>query len=129
MFRNNRFGGLLAAILILSVLAIVGFAAFQMGVARGAGAEFVHPYMMERGYAGHGFMFFPFFWGFGLLKLFFWLVLISVFIRIIFRITGWRGRSWGHGPNAMQNHWQEMHDRWHAEAGQSQAGQEPPSAE
>ena len=103
MFRNNRFGGLFAAILILSVLAIVGFSTFQMGVAHGAGAEFAQPYMMERGYAGHSFLFFPFFWGFGLIQLFFWLVLISVFVRVVFRVAGFRGGPWGRGHEARRN--------------------------
>ncbi len=130
MFRNNRYGGLLTVILIFAALTIVSFAAFQMGVAQGAAGEFARPENMPQNFTGPVFWFFPFFWGFGLLKLFFWLLVIGVFLRVVFRISGFRGHPngpWGHGREERLKHWKETHDRWHTEVDDPQMDEDFPS--
>ena len=85
MFRNTRYSGFLTAALILILLALVSFAAFQIGVANGANLD---PAALEGGrmaYTGHGFFFFPFFFGFGLLKFLFWLFFFILIFRLVFR--------------------------------------------
>ena len=125
MFRNSRFGGWIAVILVLALIAVIGFAAFQIGVAQGAGGA-VLPHGMQEGYRTVTFI--PFFWGFGLLR--FGLGLLFVLLILRFLFAPWRRmRSGGPWHHDRREEWRsrlkDMHDSWHAE---NPAPDEPPAA-
>ena len=127
MFRNRFWGGLLGLFLVLLLVGTVGVFAYQMGAASGAGIG------LAAGEAGTrvvypAFGFFPFFWGFGLIKFFFLFFFGMLILRLIFRPWRMMGRGGGHWKEG-RGHWRdrlkEVHDEWHAEHPDEEHGSEP----
>ena len=127
MFRNRLWGGLLTLVLVLVLVGTVGAFAYQMGAASGAGLPLAEGEGAARViYPAFGF--FPFFWGFGLVKFFFLFFFGMLILRLIFRPWGRMG-PWGRDWKEGRGHWgermKEVHDRWHAEHPDEDHGSEP----
>jgi hypothetical protein len=114
MFRNRFWGGAIALLLFLLLAGMIGFAGYQMGLAQGGEAGLLGP-GVGGGFRPPGFVFFPSFWGFGLLKFFFILLVFGFFFRLFFR--PWRMGPGGHWKGRHEGRWgdhlKEMHDHWH----------------
>jgi hypothetical protein len=117
-------------LLVIALIALGGYAIFQMGVAQGMAAQLPEgaqapvpvPY-----YHPHGIGFFPFFGFFGLIfKLLFFFLLFGLIARLFFfSICGWRARGprgeywakrWKHHPG-----WGPPHEETDEEAGETES--------
>jgi len=108
MFKNRFFvRGLLVTLLVLAILGVGSYFAYQAGLVRGTGMDgaYVMPHdyangmpMYGRGIYGHGFGIFPFFFLGGLFKIVLFFALIGLLFRMVFAPWGWRRHRWHGGP-------------------------------
>ncbi len=123
---NGKIGlRIVSGLVLLAVIAAIGFFAFQAGVAQGSPITIEAPsgesipapyphYGYGYGMRGHH----PFTWGFGCL-----IPLFAVFLLVLalksFRVMMW-GPRWGHHMGHWGRHWEggvpPMFDEWHKRA-------------
>ncbi len=110
MFRRRYFLRFLAGLLFVALLAFGGYTLVQSGISQGyalglqaAAGEAVTP-PPAAFYPAYGFA--PF-WGFGLARFFFGLLIFFILVRLLFLPWMFRGARWGHhGPGKWSHkHW------------------------
>jgi len=112
-------GVVLLTLALIGGAAAVGYMAYTVGVAQGAGAT-VAP---MPGYAYPPYALHPYGMGFlGCLVPLFFLFCVLLAVRFILRGPGWRGHGgpWGwhnapFGTDEMREHWREKAEQWHRE--------------
>jgi hypothetical protein len=109
--------GLAALIFALVIAAVVGFGAYQLGLAQGVGA------VAAPGAVAPAYYYHPFYGGFGFFGFLFPLLFIFLIFGLMRAAWGGRGRygSWG-GYGEREARLEEWHKRMHGE------GNPPPTA-